>query len=72
MIVVTEIPYTVQAKIATAFHDENGYMAPEELLGWLRAKGSNIEARRSMLDQNQTVYIFPTEEEYTMFLLRWS
>jgi hypothetical protein len=71
MIVITELPKNVLACIATAFHEENGYLEPAEVAGWLRAKGSDIEVRRSMVGTDN-VYIFPSEQDYAVFLLRWS
>ena len=65
MVIKEQLPYSIQANIAQAFHDENGYMAPDEIMGWLRAYGYNIEVRAGK-------FLFPTEEDYTMFVLRWS
>lgn len=70
MVIKESLPYNIQANIANAFHEENGYLAPEEVAGWLRAYGYNIEVRPGI--DKRPVFLFPSEDDYLMFVLRWS
>jgi hypothetical protein len=71
MILVTEIPTAAQARIAEEFHAEHGYLEPKETAAWLRTKGYPIEVRPSMVG-GSPVFLFPSEEDYAVFLLRWA
>lgn len=69
---VNNVPFTVQYNIYNAFYDENNYVVAEEIPGWLRAHGTNIEAMLGEPTTSNTLFVFESEEDYTAFLLRWS
>ena len=60
----------MQGKIAHTFFEENGYLEPTEVAGWLRAHGYSIECKLGL--DKTPVFVFPSEEDYSLFLLRWS
>jgi hypothetical protein len=68
--IVEDLPYSVQVNVALAFNREKGYMAAEELVGWLKEKGFNIDIYEGL--GARAIFVFPSDEDYTMFMLRWA
>lgn len=72
MYIVNDVDFKIQLNIYNAFRDENDYFVTEEVPGWLRAYGTNIVDIREGLMAGRAVFIFDTEEDYAMFLLKWA